>query len=180
MNVANLIKKKSYEKVEYVLRRHAFTFIPQIILFIGSFIFPILIYLMINNLFPTLLNNTQLFAAAVLVASIYYLSILLLLYTQFVDFYLDVWIVTNDRIVDIEQFGLFSRTISELDLFRIQDVTADVKGMFATLFKYGDLLVKTASNNPSIVFRNIPNPNYVRQHLLELANSDYRYHRDHP
>ena len=178
MNIAHLIKQKSYEKVKYILRRHPITFVPQILLFAASVILPVLVYLMITNLYPALLEKEAAFAATIIAGSIYYLSVLLFFLGNFIDFYLDVWIITNDRIVDIEQFGLFSRTISELDLYRLQDVTADIHGFFSTLFKYGTLTVKTASTNLNIVFRNVPNPNGVRQHLLELANEDFKYHRE--
>jgi len=178
MNAAFLIKKKSYEKIEYFLRRHPITYIPRLLLFIVSVFLPIALYFMINTIFPNLLSNEKIYAITVIVTSIYYLSILLFSYTNFVEFYLDAWIVTNDRVVDIEQFGLFSRTISELELFRIQDITVDVHGIFATLFKYGTLTIMTASSNLNIVFKNIPSPNKVRQKLLQLANEDFKYHRN--
>lgn len=177
MNIGHLIKKKSYEKIEYVLRRHPITFVPQLLLSIILFVVPIAVYFMIKSIFPSILDGEIIFAIIVLSASIYYLSVLLFSFTHFVDFYLDVWIVTNDRVVDIEQFGLFSRTISELDLFRIQDVTTDIHGIFATFFKYGNLTVKTASTNLNLVFHDISNPNKIRQELLRLAHEDYKYHR---
>lgn len=178
MNISHLIKQKSYEKVKYILRRHPITFVPQLLLFIVALVVPALVYLMIANIYPDIFNNRPLFATGVLSGSIYYLSVLLFGYGSFIDFYLDVWIVTNDRIVDIEQFGLFSRTISELDLFRIQDVTTDTSGFFATIFKYGDVTVKTASTNMSLIFKSIPNPNKIRMELLDLAHEDFKYHRD--
>ena len=177
MNVSHLIKKKSYEKVEYVLRRHLITFVPQIIFFVVLVVIPVALYFMIINIFPALLENEVLYVVAILLGSIYYLSILLFAFSHFIDFYLDVWVVTNDRVVDVEQFGLFSRTISELDLFRIQDVTTDVHGVFASLFQYGKLTITTASTNVSLVFRDIPNPNKIRQELLRLAHEDFKHHR---
>lgn len=177
MNVSYLIKQKSYEKVKYIVRRHPFTFVPQILLFTILGVLPVGIYFMIASMFPTLLSSQQIYALSILLGSTYYLCVLLFFFTSFVDFYLDVWIVTNDRIIDIEQFGLFSRTISELELFRIQDVTTNVHGIFATIFKYGDVVVQTASTNINIKFHNIPEPNIIRQNLLELAHEDYKYHR---
>ena len=177
MNIEFLIKKKSYEKILYVLRRDNITFVPKILLLVILFLLPVAIYFMIDSIYPDLILNKALYASAVLGGGIYYLSILLFFYTAFVDFYLDVWIVTNDRIVDIEQFGLFSRTVSELDLFRIQDVTVDVHGFFPTMFHYGNLSVKTASTNLNIVFKNIPHPNKVRQELLRLTDADFKFHR---
>ena len=176
MDVSHLIKQKSYEHVVYVLRRHAFTFIPKIILFIVLALVPVLVHFMIDTLFPRLFLHDAVFAIGVLLGSLYYLSILLFFYTQFIVFYLDMWVVTNDRVVDVEQFGLFSRTISELDLFRIQDVTTDVHGLFATLLKYGNVAVKTASSNVHINFKDVPNPNKVREDLIRLSHEDRKYH----
>jgi len=176
MGISILIKQKSYERIEYVLRRHPITFVPILLLFLVLLAVPAIVYLMINALFPTLFGGPIIFPLSVMLASAYCLGICLFFYSQFVDFYLDVWIVTNDRIVDIEQFGLFSRTISELDLFHIQDVTTDVHGFFATIFRYGNVSVKTASSNVDIVFRNVPNPNKIREHLVILSHEDRRFH----
>ena len=176
MHLSYLIKQKSYERVEYVLRRHWITFVPIGLLFLVLLAVPVAVYGMIAFLFPTIFTGPTLFPLSVLLASAYYLGVYLFFYAQFVDYYLDLWIVTNDRIVDIEQFGLFSRTISELDLFQIQDVTTDVHGFFATFFHYGDVSVKTASANINIVFRNVPNPNKIREALVRLSDEDRRFH----
>ncbi|MBD3311709.1 MAG: PH domain-containing protein, partial [Candidatus Magasanikbacteria bacterium] len=176
MNVAFLIKQKEYEKVVFTLRRHPITFIPILSLFLLLMAVPVALYFLIISMYPNLVDGQVFYPLAVLLASVYYLSIYLFFYAMFVDYYLDLWIVTNDRIIDIEQNGLFSRTISELDLFRIQDVTTEVHGFFSTLFRYGDLHVKTASANINIVFRNIPNPNKIREALIEMADIDRRFH----
>lgn len=175
-HLSNLIQQKSYEKIEYILRRHWFTYLGKIFLFIVLALVPIILYFMINSLYPTAFENDALYAIGILGGSLYYLSILLFFYTQFVVFYLDMWVVTNDRIVDVEQLGLFSRTISELDLFRIQDVTTDVNGVFSTFLNYGDVTIKTASSNINIVFKDIHNPNDVRENLIRLSHEDRKYH----
>ncbi len=176
MRVEHLIKQKSYEKIVHVLHRHPITFLPQIALFLVLVAIPLVVYAMIDYLFPALFQNDAVFASAVLAGSAYYLSILLFFYMQFIVFYLDMWVVTNDRIVDVEQLGLFSRTISELDLFRIQDVTTDVHGVFATFFKYGTVTIKTASNNIHIVFYDVAKPNKLREQLIQLSHEDRKYH----
>lgn len=180
MQISSLIKQKSYEKVEYVLRRHWVTFTPVLLLFVFLILVPPALSAMTNNLFPGFLFQPNVYPAIILSGAVFYLSILLFFFAQFIDFYLDEWIITNDRILDIEQFGLFSRNISELDLFRIQDVTTDVKGFFGTIFKYGNLHVKTASQNTQIIFRKIPNPNIIRQELLRLSHSDRKYNYPQP
>ena len=175
MQISNIIKQKSYEKVIFVLHRHPLTFLPTLALFFVLLIIPVAVYYLIINSFPDILT-TNYYALLILLASIYYLSTTLFFYVHFIDYYLDMWIVTNDRIVDIEQHGLFNRVITELDLFRIQDVTTNVQGFFATIFRYGDVIVKTASNNTNIIFYKVANPNHIREQLIHLAEQDRKYH----
>ncbi len=176
MHLSAVIKQKNYEKVVYVLRRDPITFVPQFVLFLILSLIPLIGYWFLSNFFPTLLTGPISAPLLVLFASIFYLSILLFLYSEFTIFYLDISIVTNDRIVEMEQLGLFSRTISELELFRIQDVTSEVNGVFPSLFHYGNVFVKTASENNNIIFHNIKNPEKIREDLLRLAHEDRKYH----
>ncbi len=178
MFIGQIIKQKPYERIEYLLRRHALTFIPKILTFLVLMAMPIGLYFLITNLYPTIFETEKYFTLAVLFASIYYLSIYLFAYGTFIDFYLDIWVVTNDRIVNMEQKGLLATKVTELDLYRIQDVTVDVRGLFQTLINYGDLIVKTASSNTHIIFRRIPNPNELRQTLIALAEEDRKFHHN--
>lgn len=176
MTFTHLIKQKSYEKIVHPLRRHWATFMPFLFGFLVLLFVPVVLAIILQAVLPTAFEQPFWYALMVLGAGTYYLLILVYFFAHFVDFYLDLWIVTNDRIVDIEQFGLFSRSISEVDLFRIQDVTTHVNGVFATFFDFGNVEVKTASENVDIVFRNIPHPNKVRESLLRLAHEDRKYH----
>jgi uncharacterized membrane protein YdbT with pleckstrin-like domain len=178
MYIGHVIKQKPYEKIEYLLHRHPFTFIPMVLLFLILMAAPFGLYSLLTNLYPDLFNNEIYFVLGVLFASVYYLSIFLFAYGEFVDFYLDMWIVTNDRIVDVEQEGLFSRTTSELDLYRVQDVTVDIRGIFHTLLNYGNLTIKTASGNNDLIFHNISDPNDVRRAVIELSEHDRKFHHD--
>ena len=126
MRVAKLIEKKSYERVEHILHRHAITFLPMIALLLLLLAAPMAIVLITQQAYPELLISEISRTFTILMLSVFYLSMVLFFFARFIDFYLDLWVITNDRIVDVEQFGLFSRTVSELDLFRIQDVTTDV------------------------------------------------------
>ncbi len=175
MQTSMLIKQKSYEKVIHVLRRHWLTFIPFLFLYASLLVVPIIVGGFIRTSFPDMFDTPFIYGASVLFGSVYYLCIIAFFFTQFVDFYLDMTIITNDRIVDIEQSGLFKRVISELDLFQIQDVTTEVHGIGGTLFGYGNIFVKTASNN-NIVFQDIPHPNNIREQLIRLADEDRKYH----
>ncbi len=178
MLIAALIKKKPHEQVVHVLRRHPFTFLPFIFLFLLLLIIPIVLYFLISLPFPTFFNGPAIYPISVLAGSIFYLSSCLFFFGHFIMYYLDVWIITTERMIDIEQFGLFSRSISELELFQIQDVTTDIHGMIPTFFNYGNVSVKTASSNASIIAKQVHRPNKIRESLVHLADADRRTHQD--
>lgn len=176
MHLSHFTRQKSYEKVEYVLRRHWITFMPVVISFLIMVLLPIAVYFGIQYLFPEFLVGPMIRPILILLGSGFLLYSLLFFYIQFIDYYLDLWIVTNDRIIDTEQKGLFSRTVTELELFQIQDITTHTTGIVATIFKYGDLMIATASNTNTIIFHDIPNPDLIRQELVRLAEIDRHYH----
>jgi len=178
--------QKSYEKVVYLLRRHWITFFGSAFFYAILLAIPLGFYVFIGYAFPDILANLLtgqvLFPIVVLAVSIYYLSIWLFLFTGFIDYYLDLWTVTTDRIVSIEQEGLFSRTISEVDLYKIQDVTSEVNGFLPTVFNYGTIYIQTATEKERFVFEQVPNPNEIRERILGLAEEDRKYHisQSHP
>lgn len=175
-----LFSQKKYEKTIYVLRRHWNVFI-EIILFycVLGLIPPILYWFFLYN-FPDILINVLvsqiILPIIILGVSIYYLSIWLFFFTSFVDYYLDTWTVTNDRIISIDQQGLFARTVSELDLYKIQDVTSETKGFFPTIFSYGNVYIQTAAEKERFIFEQVPNPNEIRQEIIKLMEEDRKYH----
>ena len=60
------------------------------------------------------------------------------------------------------------REISECNIDQIQDVTVRVGGVLRTLFRFGDVYIQTASENPQIEFEAVPNPDGVSKILREL------------
>lgn len=87
------------------------------------------------------------------------------------DFFLDVWVLTDQRVIAIEQRGLFARTVSEFDLSRIQDVTIEVHGIIPTMFNYGDLVARTASEQESFIFKQVGRPHEVKDALIQAATA---------
>lgn len=145
-------------------------------MFLVLIIMPIIVYVVIISLFPGIIDNPRLYPILLLLGSMYLLTMYLFFYVRFIDYYLDLWIVTNDRIIDTEQHNLFHRNITELDLFRIQDVTVETYGFFSTIFDYGNVIIKTASSNTNIIFYEVHHPNHIREELLRLSHEDRKYH----
>jgi len=92
------------------------------------------------------------------------------IFVVFIDYYLDVWIVTNERIVNVEQKGLFRREISELRFGIGLDLTTDSGGIAKTIFDFGDLYVQTAGKRERFLFKSIPHPERVRDIILVLSD----------
>lgn len=154
------------EEVRFVLRKHWFKYIPMLLLLLFMAIpLTILSYYWYSS-FGTI---DPLYGSLMIIGGASYaLFILAILLFGFVDYYLDVDIITDRRVVDIEQDGLFHRKISELGLDEIQDVSAKVDGPFATIFHYGDVLIQTAGTLPNFIFASIPHPYRVSKEIMDL------------
>lgn len=176
MTLGELIKKKQYEKIVYCLRRHPIVFLKDVLIFLALAAVPIGFYFFAASNLPYLFEKEISKIILLLLGSVYYLSVWLIFFTQFIDYYLDNWVVTNDRILNIEQQALFGRTMSEMDLYKVQDITSDIKGVLPTLFNYGDLHVQTAGEKERFVFEQVPNPHEIRDKILDLAEEDRKFH----
>ncbi len=158
------------EKVVTILHRDIFIVLKRILLFIVLLALPVALLFMLNRLFPALNQGLIVWPIIVMSASAYLLFIWLLFFFSIIDYLLDVWIITDQRIIDIRQSGFFSRTISELRLSRIQDITSDVSGVWATIFKYGNLKVQTAAQEEKFHFEEVGHPERVRDLLIRLSS----------
>lgn len=166
------------EHLVHFLRRHVITLIPLIAGYAVLISAPFITLWYANTYQPAILEGRVLGPAVVLGGSAFFLFAWLFLFQAFMDYYLDIWIVTNRRILSIEQTGLFSRTVSELRLYRIQDVTSTVTGPLHTVFGYGDVEIQTAGEKLHFVFEDIPQPNIIAKSILELSEIDRRGHLD--
>lgn len=83
------------------------------------------------------------------------------------DYFLDVLIVTNKRIINIEQKALFSREIASLRLDKIQDITIDINGVLATFLSFGNIRIQTAGEQEEFLVRFIKNPESLKSTILK-------------
>ncbi len=99
---------------------------------------------------------------------VYILFLITSLFIIWVLYYLNMYIVTNERIVDVDQKGLFSHHVSELNIEKIEDVTSEVNGILGHLFDYGTVYIQTAGTKERFDFDNVPNPAHITKTILEL------------
>lgn len=171
----NEIELEPGEKLIRATRKHWFvltlTLLPlAFIAWIPSLIVPLLTYL--THVSPGLSALTSL-AHSPYVRMLYGLWLLMLWVLAFntiTRYYLNEWIITSTRIIEIHQFGFFSREISSLLLIKIQDVNVNVDGVFGTLLSYGELEVQSAGTAEHFIMDDIPDPNGLRDIIMsEIA-----------
>lgn len=108
---------------------------------------------------------------------VYGVFLIVSLFLIWVIYYLNMQIITDLRIVDVDQIGLFNHVVSELHIDKIEDVTSQVRGVLGTIFNYGDVLVQTAAAIDKFEFTGVPNPNKLEKLILDLY--EQRPHGDH-
>lgn len=168
----NFPNKKPDEHVLMFLRRHWLVPLKLVLGAIVLAIVPPIFYIIMYN-FTDLLGGEMTNTLLVLLTSAYYLFAILYSFSNFIDYYLDVWVVTNQRIIDIEQKGLFARVISEEEIDRVINITSETKGFWATVLNYGNVYIETAVHKQRFAFRQIPFAEQVAQKMSNLV-SDYR------
>lgn len=166
------------EKLIFFLRRHPITVLPLVIVTLILLVAPFVGWEFLQLFRPDIVANDQIMAPIVLIGSAFFLFAWLFLFQHFMDYYLDSWIVTTKRILSIEQRGLFHRTMSELRLYRVQDVTAAIEGFWPTMFNYGEVEIQTAGERRRFLFEQVGSPNHVSKVILELSEVDRREHLD--
>ena len=101
------------------------------------------------------------------VSSVWYLVALLLAFAFWVDYYLDALVITDRRILNVNQEGLFKHTVSEFRLERVQDVTIEIPNFVATLLHYGSITIQTAGEI-SFSIKEVPRPHVARDLILNI------------
>ena len=89
----------------------------------------------------------------------------------FTRYFLNAWVLTNQRIVDIKQRRYFSREVSSVFLTRVQDVTTNVNGFLPSVLGLGDIKVQTAAEDVEFVMHGIPRPEQMRDVILKYVST---------
>ncbi len=156
------------EKIALVVRRHKIILLTYgFYIILMAAIPPIFYFSIMPRAFPGFLYEPY-DKVFVLLSIIFYGFVWIAAFTVWLDYYLDIWIVTDQRILDVEQVGLFSRVVSEVDLEKIQDVTSEVHGMPATIFGFGDIQVQTADEEKKFTMKSVPHPVTTRREIIRL------------
>ncbi|GAB4147145.1 MAG: hypothetical protein OHK0017_08510 [Patescibacteria group bacterium] len=159
------------EDILIVLRQDLIIILFQILPFLLAFLFVSLFRLVIYRFVETVAYVPYLIDLAYFTFNVVLLTGFFL---RFHNYFLSVQIITNRRIIDVTQNGLFRRELNELGFENIEDSTVKQNGFIPTIFNFGDVIVQTAasaSNNTSgFIFKNVPSPSSIHKTIMEIAH----------
>lgn len=98
----------------------------------------------------------------------WYLLLIAFIFEKFLSWFFNVGIVTDQRLIDVNFYGLLYKQITDAELDKIEDVTQEQIGAIRTVFDFGDVHVQTAGAKDMIDFVDIPHPEKVVKILQDL------------
>jgi hypothetical protein len=74
----------------------------------------------------------------------------------------DIWVITNQRLIDSSKRHPFSLRIATADLVNVQDMSVARNGVLATMLNFGDVICQTAAEMQDFKLSGIPDPREVQ------------------
>lgn len=161
------------EQVKVVLRRHIFFLILGYIYTILIALVSLILYFILPSFYPLLIEEETISIVYDLAFLLIALFLVYIMFLKWVNYYLDSYLITNQRLLSVDQEGMFHRRVAEADVGNVQDVKVLVKGFFATLIKFGNVRVQTASaDSRTLYLDDVPAPYILKDLVLKLAEKN--------
>jgi hypothetical protein len=153
------------EPILLLLRPHPIVNVGWILLTILLFLAPFALpFVPILDFFPIAYQRIAVLA--------WYLLLFGYALERFLMWFFDVYIITEERIIDVDFYSLVFKKMSEAKISHIQDITSTRDGVMQSLVDYGDVLVQTAAEIPEIRLEDVPKPDEVNKFLSELVKHE--------
>ncbi|MFZ3068910.1 MAG: hypothetical protein WA052_01200 [Microgenomates group bacterium] len=163
------------EKIVILGRRHFITNLKWLTLACFAIFVP-----MFWGEFPMIkaLNTNTSFILSI----VWYSALLFYVIQNFILWFYNVYIVTNERLVDVDFFGLLYKNINVTQIGRIEDVNYSQRGLFSSFFNFGNVVVQTSSEQRSddrsegsaFTFDHVANPDLVVKIISELMEEEQK------
>lgn len=165
------------EIIFLMMRKHFITNFAWIFQTVFTALIPLFVVIIINVLYINLndyflknLVNSIAPQNWIIILLIYYLSLFTYAFGKFLDWYYNIYLVTNERIIHL-YFKIFTgKVVSEANLDKIEDISQQTYGFFPSIFNYGDVYVQTAAERSRFMFKDVADPSWFRDILGDLAN----------
>ena len=151
------------EEVLLVFRKHPVVMrkglvISSIALLVGPLYTLLLTYIKPDNP-PTITFFGLSFLASMILSVLVFMPF-------WIGWYYSVYIVTNQRLIQISQKGMFHRSMVGFGLDQIQMINYEIAGMQETMLGYGTIVVQTFVG--SLTIHEVHHPAKVQKELLKI------------
>jgi uncharacterized membrane protein YdbT with pleckstrin-like domain len=161
----NFETQEDKEQVVLLLRQHPIVNVRWILITVLGIFAPIILsYFPILSFLP---KNYQFIAVLG-----WYLLVVSYALQGFLYWFFNVYIVTTERVVDVDFYNLIYKKVSDADLIKIQDVSYNQGGVLRTLLNYGDVNIQTAGEVTNFDFEAVPQPDRVAKILQDLRQDE--------
>ncbi len=145
------------ERVELSLRQHPFVLVEHALKAAALILVVILLYRLFGGTSMVKILTPLLLLGAVFIA-----------FRSWYGWWNTMLLLTNERVIFVEQRGLTSRKMSEALLDNIQFVTNEVQGLMHTMFNFGDIKIQTAGAAETLLLRELIDPYEIQQKITQL------------
>lgn len=153
------------EEVLLLMRQHPVTQIRWIILAVILILLPSFFSMIpFFNFLPLRFNVVVMLGWALLVIGF--------IFEAFLNWFYNIYIVTNERVIDVDFNSLLFKNISTAKLDRVEDVTVTNRGYLGSVFDYGTILIQTAGTVDQFEFDDTPHPSRVSAFINDLLEAE--------
>lgn len=92
--------------------------------------------------------------------------------SHLMSWFFNIYLLTDERVVDIDFVNILYRRVSIAKLDEIQDVNVIASGAFETFFNYGSIFIQTAAEVTQFEFLNIPYPDKVSTIINQMIDQE--------
>jgi len=161
--------QKQHEGIILFLRSHFITNTSWIALSLVLILLPIIILIFIPNFGIDFLSSPSASRFTTVYALFYCLIVSSYIFISFLHWFYNVFMVTTERIVDIDYSDIVVHNIAVTSLTHVQDVNYTQSGFIPTFFNYGDLFVQTAGTERNFEALSIPKPREATHIIGDLT-----------
>lgn len=157
------------EQIVLEIHRHWYKMIIESVFFgIVAVLPPALFFVILKA--SEIVINSNFYLAFIFLFLIWLIIVWTAFFVAWTDYFLDLWIITNKRIIDIEQKGLFKRDIAVLPINQIQDIKIEIFGIINTLLKVGNIYIQSAAAQKEFSLEDARNPEKAKLVLMKLIS----------
>jgi hypothetical protein len=90
----------------------------------------------------------------------------LIMFYAWIGWHFTVYIVTDQRLMQINQKGLWKRSVVDIGLDKIQTVSYEIKGLQETLFGFGTIVIQTYVGE--LVIHDVHHPRQIQKKVSHI------------